>query len=217
MRSDRETVTRELPANASSLRRAGLVCNALFVLCLTAVHLLDRGPDPLVVSVSFFALTPHGWLATIGFLALAGGSAAVARLTWHGGDRLKSYALIASSLAIVVLSIFPSDPWYPWERMPTLPGAIHALATCVPIVLLPLVGLRDLITHRRRAMTASLIASTTLYLLASAVVGAYITIALVMGDNPERAGLAERVVVLAGVLWLSALALNHPRSPLARR
>jgi hypothetical protein len=213
----RETVIQGSNTNAINLRRAGLVSNALFVLCLTAVHLLDRGPDPLVVSISYYALTPHGWLATLGFLALAGGSAAVARLTWLSGDRLKSYALVASSLAIVVLSVFPSDPWYPWERMPTLTGAIHALATCVPIVLLPLVALRDVITHRRREMTAFGIALSTLYLLASAVVGAYIAIALVMGYNPERAGLAERVVVLAGVLWLSALALNHPRSALARR
>jgi hypothetical protein len=185
-------------------RRAALVCNALFALCLTAVHLLDRGPDPLVVSVSYYALTPHGWLATIGFLALAGGSAMVALLAWRSGDRPKSHALVASSLAIVLLSVFPGDPWYPWERRPTTTGAIHALAACVPIVLLPLVALRDLVTHRRRKATPSAVGFTTLYVMASVVVGAYVTAALIMGSDPSMAGLAERAVVLTGVLWLSA-------------
>ena len=198
-------------ADASRLifwRRAALSCNALFAACLTAVHLLDRGPDPLVVSVSYYALTSHGWLATVGFLALAGGSAVVAWLAWNSGDRPKSYVLIASSLAIVVLSAFKGDPWYPWERTPTTTGAIHALATCVPILLLPLVALRDLLKQRRRKSKPSSIGFATLYVVASAVVGAYVTGALILGTGPERAGLAERAVVLAGLLWLSAMAID---------
>ena len=198
-------------------RRGALACNALFAVCLTAVHLLDRGPDPLVVSVSYYALTPHGWLATIGFLALAAGSGLVALLAWHSGDRPKSYALGASSLAIVLLSIFPCDPWYPWERTPTMTGGIHALAACVPIVLLPLAALRDLLTHRRRTLSPPAIAFTTLYLVASAGVGAYVTVELIMGNDPSMAGLAERVVVLTGVLWLSALSSTIPGASPALR
>jgi hypothetical protein len=194
-----------------SWRRAALACNALFAICLTAVHLLDREPDPLVVSVSYYALTPHGWLATIGFLALAGGSAMVAMIAWHSGDRLKSYALAASSLAIVLLSVFPCDPWYPWERTPTLKGAVHALAACFPIALLPLVALRDLVTHRQRRRRAQPYAYgfTILYLMASAVVGAYIGGNLITGNDPSMAGLAERAVVLSGLLWLSAIAITE--------
>jgi hypothetical protein len=124
---------RLLKISLTFARRAALVCNGLFALCLTIVHLLDREPDPLVVSVSYYALTPHGWVATIGFLALAGGCAAVALIAWRSGDRPKSLVLLASSLAIVVLSIFPCDPWYPWERTPTTSGATHVVATCIPI------------------------------------------------------------------------------------
>lgn len=186
-------------------RRAALVCNALFAILLTAVHLLDRQPDPVVVSVSYYALTPHGWLATIGFLALAGGSAAVALIAWQAGDRPKSYALLASSLAIILLSVFPCDPWYPWERTPTTTGAVHALAACVPIVLLPLLALRDLLTHRRTKAEPSAVALTTLYLVTSALVGAYIAASLIMGTDPSKAGLGERAVLLTGVLWLSAI------------
>ena len=193
-------------------RRAALVSNALFVLCLTGVHLLDREPDPLVVSVSYYALTPHGWLATIGFLALAGGSAAVAMIARQSGDRPKSLALAASSLAIVVLSVFPCDPWYPWERRPTATGAVHALAVCVPIVLLPLVALRDLLKYRRTNAAPFAVGFTTaLYLVASVVVGAYIAASLIMGTGPTMAGLAERAVVLTGVLWLSATAYRRRR------
>jgi hypothetical protein len=187
-------------------RGAALACNALFAICITAVHLLDRGPDPLVVSVSYYALTPHGWLATIGFLALAGGSAMVALLAWHSGDRPKSYALIASSLAIVLLSVFPSDPWYPWEKTPTFTGAIHALAACVPIAVLPLIALHDLVTHRPHHAK---IGFTALYVMTSALVGVYITAELIMGNDPSMAGLAERAVVLTGVLWLSAMAFRQ--------
>jgi hypothetical protein len=187
-------------------RHAALACNALFAICLTAVHILDREPDSLVVSVSFYALTPHGWLATIGFLALAGGSAAVTVIARQSGDRLKSSALMASSLAVVLLAVFPSDPWYPWERTPTITGAIHAIAACVPIVLLPLVALRDLETHRRSQAPPAGLGFTALYVVASVSVGAYIAFSLIMGDDPARAGLGERVVVLAGVLWLSATA-----------
>ena len=187
-------------------RRAALICNALFAICLTAVHLLDREPDPLVVSVSYYALTPNGWLATIGFLALAGGSAAVALIARQSGDRPKSFALAASSVAIVLLSVFPCDPWYPWEKTPTTTGAVHALAACVPIVLLPLVALRDLVTHRQRKAKPPAVGFATLYLIASAAVGAYITVTLIMGDDPTMAGFAERAVVLTGVLWLSAMA-----------
>ena len=190
-------------------RRAALVCNALFAICLTAVHLLDREPDPLVVSVSYYALTPHGWLATIGFLALAGGSAAVALIARHSGDRPKWFALAGSSLAIILLSVFPCDPWYPWERTPTTTGAVHALAACVPIVLLPLVALRDLMLHRRGKAEPAAVEYATLYLIASAAVGAYITVSLMVGIDPSRAGLAERAVVLTGVLWLSAMAFRR--------
>lgn len=161
--------------------------------------------------MSYYALTPHGWLATVAFLALAGASALVAWLAWHSGDRPKSYALMASSLAIVVLSVFECDPWYPWERTPTATGAIHALATCVPIVLLPLVALRDLLTQRRETLKPFAIGFTALYVVASAAVGAYVLGALILGTDPARAGLGERVVVLAGVLWLSALAMNQGR------
>ena len=187
-------------------RGAALACNALFAICTTAVHILDRGPDPLVVSVSYYALTPHGWLAIIGFLALAAGSALVARVAWQAGDRTKAYALLASSLAIVLLSIFPCDPWYPWERRPTTVGAIHALAACVPIVLLPLVASRDMMLRVRRKTEVPAVGFATLYVIASVVVGAYILGALVSGIIPAAAGLAERAVVLAGVLWLSAMA-----------
>ncbi len=193
-------------------RRTALVCNALFVACLTVVHLLDRGPDPMVVSVSYYALTPHGWLATAGFLALAGGSAAVALLARDSGDGPKSYALAASSLAIVLLAVFPCDPWYPWERIPTTTGAIHAVAACVPIVLLPLVALRDLVAHRRRKAKPAAIGFTTLYMAASVVVGVYIVANLIRGNDPSAAGVAERAVVLTGVLWLSAMAINLART-----
>jgi hypothetical protein len=186
-----------------------LACNALFGICITAVHLLDRGPDPMVVSVSYYALTPHGWLAIIGFLALAGGSALVALLAWRAGDRTKAYALLASSLAVVVLSIVPCDPWYPWERRPTTTGAVHALAACVPIVLLPLVALRDVVMHVRRSANKPAVGFATLYVIASVVVGAYILGALLSGVIPAAAGLAERAVVLAGVLWLSATAIGR--------
>jgi hypothetical protein len=192
----------------TSSRRGALLCNALFATCITAVHLLDREPDPLVVSVSYYALTPHGWLATIGFLALAAGSALVARAASYA-DRFKSRALMASSLAIVVLAVFPCDPWYPWERIPTMTGGVHALAACAPIVLLPLVALRDLVAYRRSKAQRFALAFTILYLVASAVVGAYIIGSLMMGTAPSRAGLGERAVVLTGVLWLSAIAFRH--------
>lgn len=193
-------------------RRLAVACNLLFVICLTAVHLLDRGPDPIVVSVSYYALTPHGWIATSGFLALAVGSALVGLLAWQSGDRTRAWIILASSLAIVVLSIFPSDPWYPWERRPTTVGAIHALAACVPIVTFPLLALRDVVTHARGNATAPAVGFAMLYVVASVAVGTYVTGALILGDDPAAAGLAERVVVLAGVLWLSALAIGQPEN-----
>jgi hypothetical protein len=191
-------------------RWTALACNALFAICLVTVHFLDREPDPLVVSVSYYALTPHGWLATIGFLALAAGSALVARIASYSGDRPKSLALMASSVAIVLLSIFPCDPWYPWERTPTPTGAVHALAACAPIALLPLVALRDVLTGRLQRAQPSAVGFTILYLVASVAVGAYITGSLIMGTDPSFAGLGERAVVLAGVLWLSAMAFGRP-------
>jgi hypothetical protein len=45
--------------------------------------------------------------------------------------------------------------------------------------------------------------------MASAVVGAYIGGNLITGNDPSMAGLAERAVVLSGLLWLSAIAITE--------
>ena len=89
--------------------------------------------------------------------------------------------------------------------MPTTVGAVHALAACVPIVLLPLIALRDLVRHRWQGK-AAVVGFATLYVSASVAVGAYIAGQLALGHLPAVAGLAERAVVMTGVLWLSALA-----------
>lgn len=186
-------------------RRLALACNAMFLTCLAALHLLERDVDPTVASVSYYALTGHGWVMSIGFLALAAGSGLVSRIAWVSGDVWTARALGVCAAAVFVLTAFPGDPWYPWERWPTLVGGIHAAAACVPIVLLPFVALNSLRFHWRGDAHRQIAWSAIVYLAASIVVGAYIAGQLVTGNTPGVAGLGERIVVITGVIWLSAV------------
>lgn len=191
-------------------RRLALACNVTFLLCLTVVHLLERSLDPLAISVSFYALTRHGWLMTTGFFALAGGTALVGRIAWRSEYRGTAAVLSTCSVAIIVLTVFPGDPWYPWERPPTIVGAIHALAACVPIVLLPFIALSSLSRRWRRQRNDQVARSAIACVTASIIVGAYILSQLAIGNAPAFAGLGERAVVITGVLWLCAMAQSGP-------
>lgn len=191
-------------------RRLALACNAVFLTCLLALHFLERDVDPVVASVSYYALTGHGWLMTIGFLALAAGSGLVSRIAWLSGNEVTARALGVCAASVLVLTAFPGDPWYPWERWPTPVGAIHAAAACVPILLLPFVALNSLRLHWRRDAKMQIARSAIIYLAASIVVGAYIAGQLVSGNTPGVAGLGERIVVVTGVLWLSAVGNEGP-------
>lgn len=206
---------RAMVGSPSGQRQLALVCNAVFLACLLALHLLERDVDPVVASVSYYALTGHGWLMTIGFLALAAGSGLVGRIAWLSGAVGTSRALGVCAAAVLVLTAFPGDPWYPWERWPTLVGGIHAAAACVPIVLLPFVALNSLRVHWRRDADRQIARSAIVYLAASIVVGAYVAGQLATGNTPGIAGLGERVVVVTGVVWLSAVANSgrQARSP----
>lgn len=191
-------------------RRLALACNGVFLSCLLALHLLESDVDPVVASISYYVLTAHGWLMTIGFLALAVGSALVSRIASISGEVGTARALGVCAVAVLVLTAFPGDPWYPWERWPTPVGAIHAAAACAPILLLPFVALNSLRLHWRRDGRGQIALSAIVYLAASIVVGAYIAGQLATGNTPGIAGLGERIVVITGVLWLSAVGERGP-------
>ncbi|MBM3961873.1 MAG: DUF998 domain-containing protein [Planctomycetes bacterium] len=154
----------------------------------------------LVQPLSSLARTECAWLwfvtvtaGAAGLLALAGALRRQARL------RAFLIGLTTAGIGLGVAGACPADPWFPWERSPTLGGGLHCGA--VGIVL---IGFSAAIALRSRSLTMNgsgrwCRAAEVLYLGSVAGATLYLGVAAWDGRPPRLFGFWERLVLASAL------------------
>jgi hypothetical protein len=186
-----------------------------FVLSTFSLLLTTPEGNALNAPVSYYYVHGHhGWLLTLGLLALGCSalalSIAVAQcVTGRTGPR----GLALFGIAVIVAGLFPADPWWPWEQSPSLNASIHGMAAMVGMAVfagtaIPL--MRALRSEARWDRVAPFF-----YVVAAAgvlgLVGSFVSLGLRL--PPQFLGLTERLAIGAGVAWLALIALGLLHSP----
>ncbi|WP_406862169.1 DUF998 domain-containing protein [Streptomyces sp. HUAS MG47] len=189
---------------------------AVAVLAFAMSDAVNRGYDPLAETVSRYVNLPHGWLVTIGLLAFALGSAAVAvRIVRTLGSGWGGWLLHVWAGCVLVAAVFPADPPGRWSR-PSLSDGVHGVAAAVGFVALAIAIVRLTLLWRREPARASKARGLTVLAWASSV--AFVLFAVAMVDRAALShtaplGLAERIVIALDLAWLAlAATLPKPRS-----
>lgn len=205
-----------MPDSPSLVSPCGAVCTlaALLVTAVAAVALdaLAPGEGPLVVPLSFLAHTNFAWLWN---LTVGAGAAGMLLLAWTVRQRaispLFTIGLTVAGLALMLVVVFPSDLWFPWERTLTLSGGMHVgavglffLSLCVAIALRP----RSLPMRDGRQWCR---VGEMAYWGAVLGGGVYLGAVIVTGRPPHLLGLWERLVLGSALAWSSLLAAGDLR------
>ncbi len=198
----------------------------MFVALVAVLHVLDPGRDPVSTTVSEYVLGPHGSLLSFAGLAFGLGTLALtvavtAILPPSRRPRVGLASLAVAGLGMVVAGAFPTDPIDPTDpRFVTTAGTIHAVAGILSFTCFTLAAL--LLT--RPVATAT----QTPWLRRLAVVppaGYVLFWATGILDNQlgglfasrSATGLGERLMVVAFIVWLLALAVSVRRAPAPER
>ncbi|HZN16953.1 MAG TPA: DUF998 domain-containing protein [Micromonosporaceae bacterium] len=98
----------------------------------------SRGRDqPILRTISEYALHEAAWLFNLGVLGLAAGSAAVLALTLTGLVRPASLSGIGLLLWVAGLLAVVCFPKHDWRIGPSATGDVHRLASLIAFVSLP--------------------------------------------------------------------------------
>jgi len=199
----------------------GIVAGPLFIATFVAVGAVRTGYDPWRHPVSSLALGPYGWIQTANFV-LTGILYLVFTVgLWSGPGswvhpRLGTVLVGAAAVGLVGAGVFPTDPisGYPPGTPDRLtgyssPGALLHDVFSAPLFLgLPVAALSWAHALRRRGSrgwalysVCSAAAMFVIFVLASA--GFAQTPALV-----DYGGLLQRVSVIIGMGWLTAVAVG---------
>ncbi len=205
-----------MPASALTLRLGGAICAvaALIVTGVAAVALdaLAPGAGPLVQPLSSFAHTDYAWLwhltvgaGAAGLLVLAG------TLRRRATSPAFTIGLAAAGIGLAAAGACSADPWFPWERSPTLGGGLHLGAVALVIVALSVaiaVRSRSLPLHRGGQWCR--VGEVAYW---GAVWGgvAYLGAGAAAGRPPHLFGLWERLVLGSAWAWSGLLAADALR------
>lgn len=200
----------------------GMLVLAAGTLAVLALHVLPptAATSPWRRTISEYAYSSLGWVFDLGVLAVAAGSLLIAVSMWSTRTlrpgSLGSVALVAWTVSLVVLVIFPK---HDWSVGPSSHGSIHRVASLVAFISVPIAAV---VIARRRSGRLTAPARTALVTgLVSAgwlafLVGAFL-LGPLTGTPWYRAfplGLMERgiaVFAVAAVFALGWLALRAAR------
>ncbi|MFJ8882431.1 DUF998 domain-containing protein [Streptomyces sp. NPDC102402] len=188
---------------------------AVAVLAFAASDAVNRGYDPLAETISRYVNLPHGWLVTVGLLAVAVGSAAVAvRVTGSGWG---GWLLRCWAGCVLVTAVFPADPPGNWSR-PSVSDGVHGVAAWVGFLALAIAIVRLTVEWRREPAWASKARGLTVLAWASSV--AFVLFAVALVDKAALThtaplGLVERIVLALNLAWLAVAATAAKSRPSA--
>ena len=173
---------------------------------IVALQFLDPGVGPLEKPMSSYALGAYAnlWLVAV----LAAGIAMVIESRRHDATRstMASRILTGTGIAFIVLALFTTDPWYPWQHALTPRGWTHVIATGAGMGGLALSMTFHLVAVRHegrtgRARVAAMVAAA--YVILVTLIGLATLILVILGRDVPLIGLEERVLMVLGFLWLA--------------
>ena len=201
------------PGTGRTLGVLGLLVLAAGALAVLALHVVPptSATSPWRRTISEYAYSSLGWVFNAGVVAVAAGSLLIAASLWTTRTvrplSVGSLALLAWSVSLVVLVIFPK---HDWSVGPSSHGSIHRVASLIAFVSVPIAAVA--IARRRAgrlrapAWTASVCGVVSAGWL-SFLVGAFL-LGPVTGTPWYRMfplGLMERGIAVFGVAALIAL------------
>ena len=181
----------------------GLLGFACFVVMVVALHVLRPDYNPMSRVISEYAIGLYSPLMTGSFIALSLGSFALVLALARTGPNSSRVALTLLALwstCVLVLSIFPTDPY----GIPvSLSGIIHSLVALLAFLCLLFASLLYSLRFRRDARWHS-------FTRPSLILAIFIGISLIvfLASPVAFKGITERVLVLVTLVWLSWVALR---------
>ena len=193
---------------------------AIFALTTGALHLLQPALSPRDEAVSYYVHGNHGWLLTLGLIALGTASlvltAALVRATGGPGARAGRWLLGLWSVGVLLGGVFPADPAGSWSAPPSVAGMIHGNAAMVGFLALPTGALflaRSFRWDSRWKDAARLLFGLAVATAVSLVAFfASLMPVFIRPGPPILLGLSERILLGLYVVWLAAVAINLPAS-----
>jgi hypothetical protein len=196
------------------LAALGLTGVGVFTATTLALHVVQPELSPLEEAVSYYVHGRQGWLLTLGLLSLGLGSLAlvVALSVQKARSRIGLILLGTWSVGVIAGGAFAADPPGNWDRPPSVSGTIHGLAAMIALAALPAAAVFLTRSFRRDARWSPL--QVTLDLLAVIVVLSYVAFmaslapVFIRPGPPILLGLTERILLVACLAWLAALAIG---------
>lgn len=189
---------------------AGALAPVLFIVTFLIDGATRPGYRPWRNMVSQLATGERGWMQIANFLVCGALIAASSiGLRRAGMSRAASVAVAAIGIGMVLAGVFVTDPGlgYPpgalVESEPSLHDTIHGLVSLVVFLALGLAPVLVALSMRRSSpawsVYSALSAVLTLAFFAASVYGS------VAGDRTTPIGIYQRISIIAGLGWLSAL------------
>ncbi|WP_128984040.1 DUF998 domain-containing protein [Streptomyces roseicoloratus] len=185
------------------------------VLAFAISDAVNQGYDPMAETVSRYVNLQHGWLVTVGLLAVAVGSAAVA--VRAVGSGWGGWLLHFWAGCVLIAAVFPADPPGNWSR-PSLSDSVHGVAAWAGFLALAIAIVRLTVVRRRDPAWASRARALTVLAWASST--AFVLFAVALVDKAALThtaplGLAERIVIALNLAWLALAATSAKCRPSA--
>jgi Protein of unknown function (DUF998) len=180
----------------------------VFLLAVAALHVFQPRVDPLETAVSYYVHGSHGWLLTLGLVALGLASLAlVAALRGEGrATRASRWLLGVWGVGVLLGAAFQADPPGRWDEPPSLAGMVHGNAALAAFLALPLGAValaRGLPTdspgQARRSLLRGLAVATALCL---ALFVLSLAPVFLRPGPPVLLGLSERLLLAVYSVWL---------------
>jgi len=197
------------------LALAGVVGPFVLIITDLTAALSEPGYDLIRDSISSLALTPMGWVQTIGFLAIGllvevfvAGLLFSIRGRW--GFRISLSLLVCFGFGLLVIGAFRTDPA---GATHTIEGTIHSVTATTVFWLFPIAILLLAPSLRNDPHWEDIFAYT--------VVASILALALMIGQVCLPAqlswfGLYERILVTNTVIWVEVIAVRLLRLSLSR-
>jgi hypothetical protein len=191
----------------SALAVAGMLGPVMLVVGDLTAAFYTNGYSLVNDSISSLALTPIGWLQTIGFLALgllievfaAGLLFNIKRVRWfHVGIAL----FVIFGFAMLLIGAFRTDPV---GAARTIEGRIHGLTATTTFSLFPLAILCFMPSIKRDENWKDLYRYTGITFILSVVL---VIIVRIIQEKSGWFGLAERLLVLNMIGWVEVTAVR---------
>jgi len=192
----------------------GLVGITIFTASILALHAIQPTLSPMDEAMSYYVHGRHGWLTTLGLIALGVGSTAIS--AGLAMQRMRSFwgiLLLATwSVGALLGGVFSADPPGNWEQPPTVAGAIHGIAAMIALAAFPAAAVVLVSGFGRDPQSFPL--HRTLKALTVAVVLSYVVFmaslvpVFVRPGPPVLLGLTERILFVAYIAWLVVVAVG---------